>query len=273
MHVLLSPPYPCRTELRYRESGATGSKTGLRSGITGLKVRRILFLPGLTIRTLSISVPLNVSIPVKLACLCFLPDSTLHSYHPGSRNIKPDALSRQFLRDSSSLEPAPVLPRSCLVAPLFWDIEERVKAASADQQVRVHARQIVSSFPHDSGQKFCSDHTQGSPVIWAFTGPRGSCKDEDVLQFVRACPNCNQHRPSHQVPAGHLHHLPITSRCWSHISLHFVTGLPPLFDAAGAPGGRPATLSSNPAIDTPGLPIDDTVKLRGTKWDRRVAVH
>lgn len=55
------------------------------------------------------------------------------SYRPGSRNIKPDALSHQFLKNCSSLESAPVLPPSCLVAPLLWDIEEGVKAATADQ--------------------------------------------------------------------------------------------------------------------------------------------
>lgn len=49
-----------------------------------------------------------------------------------------------------------------------------------------------------------------------------------MRQFVRGSPTCNQHKPSHQAQAGPLHPLPIPSCPWSHISLDFVIGLPPL---------------------------------------------
>lgn len=55
-----------------------------------------------------------------------------------------------------------------------------------------------------------------------------SILEEEVHQFVKSCPTCNQHKPFHQAPVGHLHPLPIPSRLWSHISLDFVTDLPPL---------------------------------------------
>lgn len=42
-----------------------------------------------------------------------------------------------------------------------------------------------------------------------------------------ACPICNQHKSSNQSPDGYLHPLPIPYYPWSHISLDFVTGLPP----------------------------------------------
>lgn len=51
--------------------------------------------------------------------------------------------------------------------------------------------------------------------------------DKDVKEFVKACPICNQNKSSHQAPAGLLHPLPVLHRPWSHISLDFVTGLPP----------------------------------------------
>ncbi|KAI3351469.1 hypothetical protein L3Q82_020315 [Scortum barcoo] len=56
------------------------------------------------------------------------------SYRPGSRNIKPDALSRQFQRDED-VAPCPdtIISSSHLVAPLTWEIEERVKAAQEGQ--------------------------------------------------------------------------------------------------------------------------------------------
>ncbi|XP_027136088.1 uncharacterized protein LOC113744020 [Larimichthys crocea] len=50
---------------------------------------------------------------------------------------------------------------------------------------------------------------------------------EDTWEFVNACPVCNQHKPSHQAPAGFLHPLPVPHHPWSHISLDFITGLPP----------------------------------------------
>lgn len=51
------------------------------------------------------------------------------TYRPGSRNIKPDALSRQFAYPSETREPEAVLPSSCVVAAEQWDIESLVKAA------------------------------------------------------------------------------------------------------------------------------------------------
>ncbi|KAI3361597.1 hypothetical protein L3Q82_013737 [Scortum barcoo] len=56
------------------------------------------------------------------------------SYRPGSRNVKPDALSRQFLKDED-VTPCPdtIISPSHLVAPLTWEIEERVKATQEGQ--------------------------------------------------------------------------------------------------------------------------------------------
>lgn len=50
---------------------------------------------------------------------------------------------------------------------------------------------------------------------------------KDVKEFVSACPICAQFKPRLTPPAGLLHPLPIPRRPWSHISIDFVTGLPP----------------------------------------------
>lgn len=56
------------------------------------------------------------------------------SYRPGSRNAKPDALSRQFQKGEDSAEgPTCILPPACVIATLTWDIEERVRAATEGQ--------------------------------------------------------------------------------------------------------------------------------------------
>lgn len=49
---------------------------------------------------------------------------------PGSHNIKYDALSHQYLRDEDMVS---ILSISHLIAPLRWEIEERVKAAQEGQ--------------------------------------------------------------------------------------------------------------------------------------------
>ena len=52
------------------------------------------------------------------------------SYRPGTRNVKPDALSLQFSeKEESTANPDTILPSTCLVAPLTWEIEERVRTS------------------------------------------------------------------------------------------------------------------------------------------------
>lgn len=52
------------------------------------------------------------------------------TYRPGSKNIKPDALSRQFKPDfDSSPTPDTILLQSCLVGSLTWEIWSTVRTA------------------------------------------------------------------------------------------------------------------------------------------------
>lgn len=53
------------------------------------------------------------------------------TYRPGTRNIKPDALSRQFSPDELPEKPETILPRSCVVASLTWEVEAQVHQAQA----------------------------------------------------------------------------------------------------------------------------------------------
>uniref|UniRef100_A0A8C7WXH1 Gypsy retrotransposon integrase-like protein 1 n=1 Tax=Oryzias sinensis TaxID=183150 RepID=A0A8C7WXH1_9TELE len=54
------------------------------------------------------------------------------TYRPGSRNTKPDALSRQFSPDDSSA-PTTILPSTCIVGNLTWDVENRVINAQGEE--------------------------------------------------------------------------------------------------------------------------------------------
>ena len=55
------------------------------------------------------------------------------SYRPGSRNIKPDALSRLHSVDEGCSELDSILPPTCVVATLVWRIESLVTQAQAHQ--------------------------------------------------------------------------------------------------------------------------------------------
>lgn len=51
--------------------------------------------------------------------------------------------------------------------------------------------------------------------------------EEDTKGFIAACQICSQHKTARHAPSGLLQPLPIPHRPWSHVSLDFVTGLPP----------------------------------------------
>ncbi|XP_047195290.1 uncharacterized protein LOC124851551 [Hippoglossus stenolepis] len=87
------------------------------------------------------------------------------SYHPGSKNVKPDALSRQFQSDSGATLPESILPSKVVICVITWDIEDKVKQGQADH-------------PAPSGCPVCPCEStlSGTPVGTLFSAclsPRG----------------------------------------------------------------------------------------------------
>ncbi|KAI2646907.1 Transposon Tf2-9 polyprotein [Labeo rohita] len=91
------------------------------------------------------------------------------SYRPGSKNTKADALSRQHQKDTTSSEPAPVLPPHIILAPLRWGLEERVRQGHSQEPppsdtptgrlfVPSGLRQEVFQWGHDSTLAGPADH-------------------------------------------------------------------------------------------------------------------
>ena len=162
-------------------------------------------------------------------------DFTL-SYRPGHKNVKPDALSRRFCPSERPLEPDTILPTRCVVGAARFAIESVVITAQANEAgpslcppnrlyVPRSVRAQVLQWGHSSQ---LSGHPGGRRTH-AFVGRRfwWPSMRKDVNDFVRTCAVCARNKTSTQPPAGLLQPLSVPKRPWSHISLDFVTGLPP----------------------------------------------
>uniref|UniRef100_A0A8D0CUG7 Gypsy retrotransposon integrase-like protein 1 n=1 Tax=Sander lucioperca TaxID=283035 RepID=A0A8D0CUG7_SANLU len=158
------------------------------------------------------------------------------SYRPGSRNVKPDALSRVHSAVDTGSNPETILPPTCSIAAITCDIEGIVRQAQ-------HLQADPGSGPPN--RLFVPESVRSQVLQWAHSSPLtchpGVTRTLDFLRrkfwwprmeadtraFIAACTVCARSKNSTQASAGHLRPLPIPSRPWSHIALDFVTGLPP----------------------------------------------
>ena len=158
------------------------------------------------------------------------------SYRPGSKNVKPDALSRLFDPSSAPRSPSNILPPSCVVGAITWGIEKKVRQANVNCQV-------PDGCPPN--RLFVPALLRSQVIHWAHTS-RVSCHpgvrqtlffirqrfwwlsmEKEVGEYVAACPVCARNKNLRRPPSGLLQPLPVPHRPWSDISLDFVTGLPP----------------------------------------------
>lgn len=158
------------------------------------------------------------------------------TYRPGTKNIKPDSLSRQFSSEKEEDSGETILPAPCVVGAVQWRVEREVKEALQGQPapdgcppgrlyVPPDARSSVLTWGHTS-RVACHPgiHRTLRLIQQRFWWPSMGA---DVRTFIAACSVCARGKASHRPPAGLLQPLPIPHRPWSHISVDFVTGLPP----------------------------------------------
>ncbi len=157
------------------------------------------------------------------------------SYRPGSKNIKPDALSRQFEFQEEEDRSEPIIPRYRVLAGIQWDLETAVRKA-----------QIHQPDPGNgpSGRLFVPNTIRSEVLQWGHAAPSSGHPGvlrtlrriqskfwwpnmgTDVRRMVAACSTCTRNKEPRDLPQGKLHPLPIPRRPWSHISMDFVSGLP-----------------------------------------------
>ena len=159
------------------------------------------------------------------------------TYHPGSKKVRADALSRLFPPNDPQESPAAntILPPARVVGVVTWGVELVVRMAQRTQ--------------HDPGggprnHLFVPPSVRGQVLQWGHSS-RLACRpgatrtaefvrrrfwwptlDADTREIVAACDVCSRSKASHRPPAGLLRPLPIPGRPWSDVALDFATGLP-----------------------------------------------
>ncbi|XP_077389003.1 uncharacterized protein LOC144026289 [Festucalex cinctus] len=156
-------------------------------------------------------------------------------YRQGSRNQKPDALSRIHEAATPEAGTEPILPAHCFVGAVQWEVEKQVIEAQEGIAVPEECPAEKLFVPEPVRAEVLQwGHTSrvachpGINRTLALVGQRFWWADmkKDVTEFVKACTACACGKSSHQPPMGLLRPLPVPARPWSHISLDFITGLP-----------------------------------------------
>ncbi|KAM8735824.1 uncharacterized protein AB9X84_024154 isoform 1-T2 [Acanthopagrus schlegelii] len=122
---------------------------------------------------------------------------------PGSRNIKPDVLSRLF--DPKTKQTETILPLNCVVGAVTWPIENEV--------IHWAYTSLLSCHPGVKRAMFVISQRSWWPTM-----------EPEVWEYIEACPVCAQNKTSSKARTGLLQPLPIPSRPWSDISIDFVKG-------------------------------------------------
>ncbi len=123
------------------------------------------------------------------------------SYRPGSKNVKPDALSRLFEAPEGELTAETILPEGMVVGALSWGIERRLEEAGRVVHVPEGCpagrllvpealRPEVLQWGHES-RLVCHPGIRRKlfAIRQRFWWPTLAA---DVRQFVLACPTCAQ---------------------------------------------------------------------------------
>ncbi|XP_078812567.1 uncharacterized protein LOC144996750 [Oryzias latipes] len=160
-------------------------------------------------------------------CLFFDRFNFTITYRPGSRNIKPDALSRKYCSsDDQDNTEATIIPSTSIIGNITWDIEHKVLQAQGEDPDHPDP---------PNGTLYVPRSLRSDAINWAHAS-RIACHGgvtrtlnllrrrffwpsmhKDVKEYVAACTTCARSKSSTSPPSGLLHPLSTPSRPWSHV--------------------------------------------------------
>ena len=130
----------------------------------------------------------------------------------------------------------PILAASCLVAPVVWELD-------ADIEQALHAE--PAPVQCSDGRLYIPSAVRDRLIYWAHTSPSSGHPGigrmvrclvgkywwptlaKHVRVYVSSYLVCAQCKVPRHLPRGKLHPLPVPQRPWSHLSVDFLTDLPP----------------------------------------------
>ncbi|KAI2657341.1 Transposon Tf2-9 polyprotein [Labeo rohita] len=134
------------------------------------------------------------------------------TYRPGSKNVKADALSRQFSIDSPT-EPEPIIPPDLIVSPIIWDIDKNIRNTTLQEPALPEYPEGKIYVPHSQSQtllgtahkSLCSGHLGSRRTLLLLqTRYWWPSMHRDITRYVQSCSVCAMSNSPRQLPAGKL---------------------------------------------------------------------
>jgi hypothetical protein len=143
--------------------------------------------------------------------------------------VKADALSRLYDTEDRSTEPTPILHASRLITPVVWEVDSDIERALRAEPTPPQCPAVRKYVPLDVRDQLIrwahALPSSGHPGVKRTVGSlRGRywwpTLVRDVKVYVSSCSVLTQSKAPRQP-------LPVPQRPWSHLSVDFLTDLPP----------------------------------------------
>ena len=131
------------------------------------------------------------------------------------------------------MDPTPILPASCLVAPEVWELDVDIERAEPAPPQCPAGRLYVPPAVRDrliywAHQSPSSGHLRIGRTVRCLSGKYWwPTLAKDVRVYVSSCSVCAQCKAPRHLYRGKLQPLPVSQRPWLHLSVDFLTDLPP----------------------------------------------